>query len=687
MAANNNEFDNNNSLPQSPTNNLDVSAATYLGGADDDFTNAVDISVDGNFVIVGGSLKNTNFGGAEFEVLGGGDGSIVRYDSQTNEVVATTRLPGKVLDLEVSKNGDIAVAYEGGIAVLNADATEVKWDKSLSNASRIAISDSGTVGVIEDIDNASDKAYLFDSEGKEKQQWDTGSSGRHFYDIAVTDQNKGMVIATGYEQKADLLQVAFTEALSYGGEDRWKNYDFNAGEIQGEGLTADTRGTHVSIGRDGQLYAAYKVNGGTGSSIFYRDPNDLTEKVTDDRKIETDDYNRPTDISGGKITWYGRYNLETGDLIKGQTLLARQSNDGKSVTVSSITATEDGTVILGGDAAFKIANRDDQTIEGQPVSEYTKNDGYDGFDAYLAVISPDLKQRISWTPIPDSDGAVAAYRDGKTAVVTTTNFKKNQITHNAIQDSAGGNKDGYLLVIGGNDVPPTEIETPQDEIPTEEETPVNIGGDEIPTEEETPVNTGGDDDSLQDNPLPIIEPETDNSDSILPGLIDLRNIDLDGDNQLDENVTVEFLDIQSDADYNNSVGYYTIANMNGAVEDITGELINPGEEGYAAAALNQRVENLELTRNTGNLESALDGGALLLPFLIANGTVEEWMEENSDNQGENVPTAYFSFASANPDGKEHIRQVGDELQFEDLFGGGDNDFNDFVTTIDMQNAV
>ena len=37
-----------------------------------------------------------------------------RYDSRTNEVIATTRLPGKVLDLEVSKNGDIAVAYEGG---------------------------------------------------------------------------------------------------------------------------------------------------------------------------------------------------------------------------------------------------------------------------------------------------------------------------------------------------------------------------------------------------------------------------------------------------------------------------------------------------------------------------------------------------------------------------------------------
>ena len=151
-----------NALPQSPTNNLDVSAATYLGGKDNDSTNAVDISADGNFVIVGGSLKNANLGGTETELLGGGDGTIVRYDSRTNEVVATTVLSGKVLDLEVSKNGDIAVAYEGGVAVLNADATQVKWSKSISGVSRVAISDGGKVGIVRDIEGR-DRAILFDS--------------------------------------------------------------------------------------------------------------------------------------------------------------------------------------------------------------------------------------------------------------------------------------------------------------------------------------------------------------------------------------------------------------------------------------------------------------------------------------------------------------------------------------------
>ena len=172
------------------------------------------------------------------------------------------------------------------------------------------------------------------------------------------------------------------------------------------------------------------------------------------------------------------------------------------------------------------------------------------------------------------------------------------------------------------------------------------------------------------------------------GLIDLRNIDLNGDKQLDENVNIKFSDIKSEAGYNNSVGYYAIANIEVAVDDtLTGWLINPGEEGYAAAALNQRVENLELKRDTGNVESELNGGALLLPFLIANGTVEEWMEKNSDNQSGDLPMAYFSFAGANPDSKQHIRQVGNELQFDDFYGGGDNDFNDFVTNIDLESAM
>ncbi|MEO1433302.1 MAG: hypothetical protein AAFV71_30390, partial [Cyanobacteria bacterium J06633_8] len=486
----------NNALPQSPTNNLDISAATYLGGEEDDSTNAVDISLDGKFVFVGGSVKNANLGAEKTELLGGGDGTIIRYDSQTNQAVATTHLPGKVIDLEVSNNGDIAVAYEGGIAVLNADATEVKWSQSLSRVMRIAISDTGKVGVLQDSPGP-DRAYLYDSDGERLKDWHTGKTRRQFSDIAVTDQNGGMVITTGYEQKTSILQVAFTQAWSYEGEDVWKNYDFDDEDIYAENLMADTRGQRVAIGRDGQLYSSYYVNGGTGFSIFYRDPFNLSEEVTDDRKIETDEYNTPTNVNSIKMSWYGRYNLENGDLIKGQSLLGRRDDGkGNSVDISSIMGTEDGTLIIAGSAAGKIANRDQQTIEGQKVSDYVS------FDGYIATISPDFQERLSWTPISDSGGGVvASFRNGTTAAVTTTNFEGSQITHNAIQDSAGGKNDGYLLVIGGNDAPPgTEPTTPPDETPDNtgeddaptDETPDNIGEDDAPTDE-TPDNTGEDD--------------------------------------------------------------------------------------------------------------------------------------------------------------------------------------------------
>ena len=653
----------NNGLPQSPTNNLDISAATYLGGSEDDFTDAVDISLDGNFVIVGGSLKNAKLAGKETELLGGGDGTIVRYDSQTNQAITTTLLPGRVLDLEVSNNGDIAVAYEGGIAVLNPDATEVKWNKSLSDVSRIAISDNGKVGVVRDI-RGGDRAYLFDSDGEQLQEWNTNSK-RQLNDIAVTDRDGGMVIATGYEQKTSNLQVAFTQAWSYEGKNLWKNYDFDSQDIQKENLGADTRGKRVAIGRDGELYASYTVNGGTGASILYRDPNDLSEKLTDDRKIETDIYNTPTNVGSITMVWYGRYELTNGDLMKGQSLLGRlDDGKGNSVNVESIAATKDGTVILTGDAASKIANRDEQTIEGQAVSDYTPYDGY------IAIISPDLTERLSWTPISDSNGGVtAAVRDGKLAAVTTTDFTENQITHNAIQDSAGGKKDGYLLVIGGNDAPPGKTPTSSNDNP--------------PTVDK----------KEDENPQPIVEDERNNPDSVFPaGLINLTKIDLDGDNQADNNVAVKFSDTSSKAAYNNSIGYYAIANINGAVEDrLTGELINPEEQGYAKTALNQRVQDLELRRDTGNLTDEFTGGRMLVPFLIANGTVEEWMENNISNESKDLPIAYFSFLGANPDDKQHIRQLGSglnfELNFEDKFGGGDNDFNDFVTQVDIKSAL
>jgi hypothetical protein len=139
-------------------------------------------------------------------------------------------------------------------------------------------------------------------------------------------------------------------------------------------------------------------------------------------------------------------------------------------------------------------------------------------------------------------------------------------------------------------------------------------------------------------------------------LIDLRG-------QLVATVPTQFI-LNSEAAFSNSFGFY-------AIDDITGSVrgINPNEAGYAARAIAQQVD----------LSEGLPGGALLAPFIVANGTVEEFLAQNPDNQEGGDVLAYFAFGQANPDRRDHVRLLGDNIfGFEDRLGGGDNDFNDLV---------
>jgi hypothetical protein len=63
---------------------------------------------------------------------------------------------------------------------------------------------------------------------------------------------------------------------------------------------------------------------------------------------------------------------------------------------------------------------------------------------------------------------------------------------------------------------------------------------------------------------------------------------------------------------------------------VTGNLIAPGEVGYAKAALMRRMINLK-QEGTDSME--IDGGVLLAPYLVANGTVEEFLSVNPTNNG------------------------------------------------------
>lgn len=136
------------------------------------------------------------------------------------------------------------------------------------------------------------------------------------------------------------------------------------------------------------------------------------------------------------------------------------------------------------------------------------------------------------------------------------------------------------------------------------------------------------------------------------------------------------------ASYTNTIGLYEVDDLTGAIG-----LLQPGETGYAAAAL-QRAQASGLILNTPddftvgtdtlNLPSASNFGL----FLIANATVEQFLDSNPENLANGKIHSFFSYGAANPDQRQHITPLGDNLfGFEDLFGGGDNDFNDALLQV------
>lgn len=424
----------------SPSLNLPANAATYLGGAGSDAANAVDIALDGS-VVLAGSMPGFNPGNVPpIDLLGGGNGVVLRLSSDGQEVSSITRIGGVVNDLEIGDDGRIVVCGDFGVAVLSSDASTLIWNANPGTASRCALGSDGSVAAL-----VGGAAYVYNALGNPLQNWNIGGNAQN--DIAVAG-GQGLVIATGYVQVSSNLQVAFIRAWSYDGTLRWRSYDF----ASAPGLGADTRGERIAIGRDGLLYFAGSINGGTGASIFSRDPKNIDTRLGSDRNIATDSFNNPTNTGSVKMTWYGRYDPATGNLLRGSSLLTRlSSGSGNSIVAKAITADEDGRIYLAGDSSCCIEQRGSRQVAGTTVGNYEAG------ETFFLAVSEDFRQRLIWTPFAapgvSAGGSPAngvAVRNRVVAVAATLNSKtgtnRGWITRNALQASPATLPDAYLVL-------------------------------------------------------------------------------------------------------------------------------------------------------------------------------------------------------------------------------------------------
>ena len=163
------------------------------------------------------------------------------------------------------------------------------------------------------------------------------------------------------------------------------------------------------------------------------------------------------------------------------------------------------------------------------------------------------------------------------------------------------------------------------------------------------------------------------SNSINDGLLDLT--DLSGNAQIT---------ITREARFNNSVGFYVVADKQGTIVDsITGETWTPDDEGYGAAAIARSIASFRVENNLSSSSFSVDlpAGNILAPYLIQNGSISDFESGEAD--------AFFSFSAANSDNIHHILELGNgsnntfRFGFEDLTGlaTSDRDFNDMLMDI------
>ncbi|MCX5966535.1 MAG: PA14 domain-containing protein [Cyanobacteria bacterium] len=134
------------------------------------------------------------------------------------------------------------------------------------------------------------------------------------------------------------------------------------------------------------------------------------------------------------------------------------------------------------------------------------------------------------------------------------------------------------------------------------------------------------------------------------------------------------LQMSREAGYNATVGFYQVRDVSGAVTDpLTGTILHPADDGYQQAALHRS----NLLAPLSDLSTENHGGFSRELSISADGFFAPYVVVDTGNGSH----TYFAFAEANADLLQHVQMAGDNtFVLEDLFGGGDRDFDDSIVS-------
>ncbi len=362
---------------------LNVCTATYLGDSDG-MVVAVETDSEGRQWVAG----NFDEPPVELEEFGTGEAMVLELSVTGGELRGGLRFDGELMDMAVDAETDaLAVATDAGVAVVQ-DA-DIMWEVAVDGVDRIDIDDSKVVTL------AGDRVRLFDDNSETSFEIDVERSSVR--DVAVHAASQRVFI-TGYDQVSGNLQQPFLFAYDFDGQRAWTGWDWSSEEA-GD-LSSDTRGTAVSVGLDGKLYYIGESHGGV--TTHFRMPDDIDEEAP---LVRRDDYSQSHNWNGAApLGFVARLEPESGELESGQLLAVRLSDGrGNGVSPTTVSAREDGTMLLGGGSACCIEDWEDRKVAGEVVMP-----GYGG-GAWVMVLTNDFSDRPLWTTFgaPDSSVAIA----------------------------------------------------------------------------------------------------------------------------------------------------------------------------------------------------------------------------------------------------------------------------------------
>lgn len=143
-------------------------------------------------------------------------------------------------------------------------------------------------------------------------------------------------------------------------------------------------------------------------------------------------------------------------------------------------------------------------------------------------------------------------------------------------------------------------------------------------------------------------------------------------------ISDEAFNNQRPSNFNDYIGFFRVADLRGRIDtngDGVGDL-SPGDKGYANAARTQALVGKFMLSDAAGQDQAsgpifFDDVELVSIFVRFNGA--------ANLKGD----LYFTFPEANSDGARHFQFFGgmDDLTFEDMTGGPEVEFDDFLITI------